>query len=221
MRRRHRSRPIGRGSAAIASGEELDSFGDDDSADVPETAASIRADRLLIERCLAGEVAAWEELYAQCHEPLRRSIKVLLGRQGSDGNLVDEIAARVWYALVENDGELLSRFDPARGARVMTFMGALAKDEICQHIRTEIRRRERELLSARAKGAGPDDDLAESVSSLREFLSTLTPGERSFCDEFLLASPSDKQRDAASAANIWQLTHRIYQKFLHFFGRQG
>ena len=74
----------------------------------------ICADGLLAKRCLAGEVAAWEQLYAQCHEPLLVSIRIMLGSQSADANLVDEIAARVWYALVANDGELLSRYKPSR-----------------------------------------------------------------------------------------------------------
>ena len=51
--------------------------------------AGIRADALLAQRCLAGEVAAWEQLYRQCHEPLLASIRVMLGRQSSDVSLVD------------------------------------------------------------------------------------------------------------------------------------
>ena len=166
-------------------------------------------------------MAAWELLYAKCHESLCLSVKILLGRHNSDGNLVDEIAARVWYALVANDGELLGRFDPARGARLITFMRALAKDEIGRHFRTELRRRERELIAAREKGVNQDEDLAESVSSMREFLTTLTPHERSFCDEFLMGVPDDGTRQRRSPASIWQLTHRVYKKFLRFFERRA
>ena len=78
------------------------------------TSAGLCADGLLAKRCLAGEVAAWEELYAQCHEPLLISIRIMLGPQSADASLVDEIAARVWYALVANDGKLLSRYKPSR-----------------------------------------------------------------------------------------------------------
>ncbi len=75
-----------------------------------------------MERCLAGEVAAWEELYAQYHDVLLASVRCFLGQARSDHNLVDEIAARVWYALVANDGALLAKYDPKRGARIITFM---------------------------------------------------------------------------------------------------
>ena len=79
--------------------------------------AFLQADRQLVDRCLAGEVAAWEEFYAQCHDPLCTAIRIMLGRPHGDPNLVDEIASRVWYALVANDGKLLGRYSPdlARG----------------------------------------------------------------------------------------------------------
>ena len=89
-----------------------------------------------------------KSVYAQCHDPLCASIRVMLGRRGSDVDFIDEIAARVWYRLVDNDGELLSRFSPERGARLITFMCALAKDEVCRHARNEVRRRDRELVAA-------------------------------------------------------------------------
>ena len=63
-----------------------------------------------IVRPSAAWPARWphgRRLYAQCHEPLLLSIRIMLGPRNTDANLVDEIAARVWYALVANDGELL------------------------------------------------------------------------------------------------------------------
>ena len=49
------------------------------------------------------------------------------GRTGTIPELVDEITARVWYALVADDGKLLERYDPSRGARLITFLRALTK----------------------------------------------------------------------------------------------
>ena len=74
-------------------------------------------DQALIDRCLEGEVAAWEQLYHVHHGPLCTSIKAILGGPQSDPELVDEIAAMVWYALVAKDGALLGRFElgAARG----------------------------------------------------------------------------------------------------------
>ena len=178
-------------------------------------ATGARADGSLAQRCLAGEVDAWEQLYAQCHDPLLVSIGILLGRQSSDSNLVDEIAARVWYALVANDGELLARYDANRGARLITFLRALAKDEIARHFREEVRRRNRELSALRERPRHEERTLGQQVSSLTEFLCTLTPQEKIFCSDYLLAEPAPAE-GPYSSANIWQLSHRIYHKLLHF-----
>ena len=178
--------------------------------------ALLQSDRRLADRCLAGEVAAWEEFYAQCHDPLCTAIRIMLGRPNGDPNLVDEIAARVWYALVANDGELLARYSPRRGARLITFMRALAKDEMCRHFRTELRRRERELSALRQQPQPGGFVPAQQASGLTEFLSTLTPQEHSFCCEVLLAEPASAGDIQRSPANIWQLTHRVYKKLRRF-----
>lgn len=178
----------------------------------------LQADGRLAERCLAGDVAAWEEFYAQCHEPLCTSIKILLGRPHCDPNLVDEIAARVWYALVAKDGQLLASYSPAREARLITFMRIVARDEISRHFRTEIRRRERELSALRERPQLSGTDSAQAVVGLREFLSTLTPQEHSFYYEVLLGEPAPTGAVLRTASNIWQLTHRVYEKLTHFLG---
>jgi hypothetical protein len=169
---------------------------------------------------LNGDVAAWEEFYAQCHNPLMVSIRIMLGRRSSDISLVEEIAARVWYAMVANDGELLSRYDPGRGARLITFMRTMAKDEISRHYRAEFRRRER-LLAALRERPQHHADLGHASSSLAEFLGTLTPNERTFCSEYLLAQAPEGTAAKHSMANVWQLSRRVYQKLLRFLDRQG
>jgi hypothetical protein len=179
----------------------------------------IDADADLARRCLAGDVAAWEAFYAQCHEPLQVAIRILLGRQASDASLVEEIAARVWYAMVANDGELLARYDPARGARLITFMRTLAKDEISRHFRAEFRRRER-LLTALRERPQQRPDPAQLPLALGEFLGTLTPNERSFCSDYLLAQAPEGAAARHSMANIWQRSRRLYQKLLRFLDQQ-
>ena len=70
-----------------------------DVRDVPagdeSSPEGIRADAALVERCRVGEVAAWSELYAQCHDSLLASISIMLGPQSGDLDLIDELAARV------------------------------------------------------------------------------------------------------------------------------
>ncbi len=180
------------------------------------------ADFDLAQRCVRGDVAAWNDIYAQNHDRLCRSIRILLGSL-CDANLVDEIAARVWYALVENDGKLLERYKPARKASLITFMRAVARDVIHRYIRTEVRRRQREAASLRQKSAGRGIAREVITDSLNDFLATLTPREQKFCHEFLLQPREEgpiEGSDSAniSAVNIWQRTRRLYVKMIDFLG---
>jgi hypothetical protein len=184
------------------------------ASDEEADSAAALDDLQLAQRCVAGEVAAWEQIYAQCHDPLSASVKVMLGAQSRDANLVDEIVARVWYTLVANDGEVLAQYKPKRGSLV-TYMRTLARDQITRYFREELRRRKREQSSVRAQ------PLANSspVDSLAEFLGTLTPHEQVFCSENLLAESTGTVPEAQSTTNIWQTSHRIYRKLLRFLDR--
>ena len=181
----------------------------------------IAADVALAKRCVAGEVAAWEELYGQCHDALLMSIQTMLGVQSADMNLVDEIAARVWYDLVADDGELLARYNPKYAARLITFMRSLAKDEISRHLRSERRRHKRERRAAVKKTAREHSVAAEMNASLSEFLVSLSPKERGFADNYLLA-PVDSSAPVAKpdlpTTSLWRLTSRIRRKLIDFFG---
>ncbi len=180
----------------------------------------VMADVALAKRCVAGEVAAWEQLYSQCHDALLTTVRTLLGVQGADFSLVDEIAARVWYALVADDGELLRRYSPKYGARLITFMRALAKDEMRRHLRSEQRRRKRERRAA-ARNSGRERSVAaEMNASLSEFLGTLSPEERGFGDSYLLApanQPAPIPEPRPPATSFWRLTSRIRKKLSDFF----
>jgi len=178
-----------------------------------------RQDQQLVDRCLAGDVAAWEDLYSQCHGPLLSLIKGILST-AADANLVDEIAARVWYALVANDGELLTRFDHSRGNRLITFMRAIARDETKRYFRAEIRRREREAIVVREKSVVSTSDGITPHFLVEEFLTTLSPSDRSFCLEHVLAAPAQDVIPTASRPPVWQRTRRIYKKLIAFLGRE-
>jgi hypothetical protein len=191
--------------------------------DATPAQAALEADHRLAQRCTAGEVAAWEEFYAQCHDPLLANVRILLNGWTSDANLVDEIAARVWYALVADDGKLLMRYDPKRGGRLTTFLGAIAKGIVGQYVRSERRRLDRERQASYGKPSHHADDQDQVASAMDEFLETLGPGERKFCDEHLLSSPGDgdgdeEQNGAMSRAGFWQRSRRVYRRLRRFLG---
>lgn len=174
-------------------------------------------ERQLVDRCVAKDVSAWESLYLQCHSPLLRSIRAMLGPI-CDSNLVEEIEARVWYSLAANSARLLDRFEAQR-ASLNTYLANLARNEVGGYLRSERRRRKRERMVAKTT---PHDctDEPDEFASIDEFRATLSPKEKEFCDDFLL-SPSARKADSGfSDANRWQLRHRVYRKLLAFLEKQ-
>ena len=56
-----------------------------------------------------------------------------------------------------------------------------------------------------------------AAAAVTEFLGTLTPREQAFYHDYLVAEPESAVATQYSSANVWQLTHRVYQKMLKFF----
>ena len=191
-----------------------------DSADDADR-DGVLADLALAERCVAGEVAAWEQLYSQCHIALLAAIRKMLGPRGADFSLADEIAARVWYALVAKDGDLLKQYAARYTVRLVTFVRALAKNEIARHFRSESRLRKRERLAGTQKSCRDNSLAAESGASLSEFLMTLTPAERGFANTCLLNCDhhtySVVQR-RSSTRNYRRWATRVLAKLSDFLG---
>jgi len=177
---------------------------------------AVLRDGELVRSCLRGEPSAWSQLYQSHHDPMVASIRAILGRMGSDSNLVDEIAARVWHALVQNDFELLSRFDVQRGCRLSTFLSVLAKAESRLLLRSERRRRVREQAASRSETAQRDYRGIPVIMSEKEFVALLSPAERTFYDEVLSAPVASGSTSRYSKSNLWQLRHRVRKKLEDF-----
>ncbi len=166
------------------------------------------AEQQLIQRCLQGDDAAWESLFHLCQRSLLLSIKLTLGAQAADEDLVNEIAAQVWLWLVESDRRL-KNFDPHRG-RLTTYLAVLARESVRRLKRSE---RRREFREAQAGHDGiTADDMSAFTAALGEFLPTLTPKEREFCEGYLLASPVHIPTNEYSPDNVRQLRHRVFVK---------
>jgi DNA-directed RNA polymerase specialized sigma24 family protein len=202
--------------AALPVDSRLPEFGQIEADEVGDA----EDDRLLAKRCLAGEVAAWEELYGRFHGPLCAAISGMLGPGGCDLSRVDEIAARVWYALVRNDGELLDRFDPARHTRLGGFLRGLARIEIMQYFRAEHRRRTQEAACPCRDSGGSVVSDWQVTAMIEDFATTLTAGEQEFLEEHLLGQ-ADCGGSELSETTIWQRCHRIRTKLRAFFGGNG
>jgi hypothetical protein len=178
----------------------------------------VAADRKLIDRCMLGDVAAWSQLYRQSHDSLLTTIRSFLGRAGQDRNLVEEIAARIWYALVKNDFELLGKFDVRRGCRLSTFLSVLAKSETRMLFRSERRRKSREQLVSRPELESALASDSTALLSDEEFLITLSPAEKAYYRDVLVAPSEQRQlaQRAYSSENMWQLNFRVRKKLERF-----
>jgi len=177
------------------------------------------SDRALVDRCLRGEEHAWQTLYELFNAPLHVAIRNLLGRDAAHHDLVDDIAAKVWLTVVDQRSRLLDRFDSARGCRLSAFLAGLAKNELLRHFRTEGRRSAREMRIGQARdGQSSRLGWRGSVgvnSAVTEFLTTLTPRERNYCEQHLL-NASESLRGDYSDANRWQLHRRVRLKLCAF-----
>jgi len=181
------------------------------------------SDRALVDRCLAGDVLAWEDLYGKCQPPLLLAIRVFLGRNASKQDLVEDIAAKVWFTVIDGKSNLLNRFDSGRGCRLTTFLAGVAKNEVSRHFRAERRRQSREAIASWARSStsnnGRFGSLASSDVALNEFLTTLTPREREFCEGHLLGAVA-VEPTAYTPANRWQLQHRVRSKLWKFLQQE-
>jgi DNA-directed RNA polymerase specialized sigma24 family protein len=186
------------------------------SSEIYKTPDRLEGDQLLVSAALTADPAAWSALYARFHNRLLAAIRAILGRHDADSHLVEEIAARVWYALIKDDFALLSRFDVNRGCRFSTILSLLAKNETKMFFRSEQRRRNRERVSS--KNVDYVTDFEYNIESDEEFLSTLTRAELTFYKDVLIGFAADNGEADYSPANVWQLTRRVKKKLQAFLG---
>lgn len=182
---------------------------------VVELEWSTGSERQVVERCINSEGDAWECLFRRYQPRLLAIIRNYLGDRAGCGDLdPDEIAASVWYSLVVRGNARLRRYDPSRGARLLTYLAALARREIWKQYRREQSRRAREARASRPEAAAGGDPRCDLL--LREFLAMLTRREREFCLHYLLSARDGPGRPEVSACNTWQLRSRILHKFRIF-----
>ncbi len=139
-------------------------------------------------------------------------------RQARDHNLVEEIAARVWFGLVSDDRNLLERFQPKKGNGLENYLAAIARFEVLRHLRSEYRRRRREHETQSMRKSERDDRLLREMAlDVKDFLPQLTPREKEFFHHVLMGNNGHHLR--ISAPNAWQLRHRIRKKLLEFLDK--
>ncbi len=171
-------------------------------------------DRLLVDGCLAGDPESWEKIYQLHHDRLLMTIRALTFGTHIGAELVDEIAARVWFSIVDNQGRLLDRFDPNRGCRLIAFLTGIAKFETLNFFRSERRRKRREELVSRDVDQQHQSQWHQSME-IEDFATLLTPGEKDYLAyELACEHPgSDSTEEKAfTDTSRWQFRSRIQKK---------
>jgi DNA-directed RNA polymerase specialized sigma24 family protein len=181
----------------------------------------VDADVQLLQRCLDGNQRAWERLYRKCHPRLRKAIEVLLGADAADIHVIEEIAARVWYAVLKDNCRLLETYDPERDSGLDSFLMGLARIEILRYARSERRRHAHELSGGRKRLEERRVSDWQLASMMEEFTSTLTPGERAFLERFLTGAAEqepgpDPEPGDLPPTTVWTRRYRIRRKLDRF-----
>jgi DNA-directed RNA polymerase specialized sigma24 family protein len=179
------------------------------------TSTELKNDRKLIDNCIAGDALAWEEIYQLYHDRLVMTIRQLTFGTSVGSELVDEIAARVWFSLVDNQCRLLDRFDPERGCRLIAFLTGIAKFETLNFFRSERRRRRREEIVSTSVDRQHQSQW-QQYFEIDDFKNVLTPGELSYLS-YELESEQQKSDDETgepqfSDTSRWQFRSRIQKK---------
>ena len=96
-------------------------------------------------------------------------------------NLIEEMVARVWYALLVDDGYLLRRYESEKGSSLSSYLSAVARFEVLRHQRSEYRRRRREHRNQIMRPQQSDEQLLGDLKAdLKDFLPRLTRREHDF-----------------------------------------
>jgi DNA-directed RNA polymerase specialized sigma24 family protein len=178
-----------------------------------------RAEQKLIDGCVGGNAQAWEELFVRYSDSLQMRIRAILGPRSRDANLIDEIAAEVWSTLYRKNGSLLGRFHVQNGQPLTTFLGGIARIEVLRFLRADHRRRCHEMspeMIQRTRDSTSDDGHRLTTLGLGEFAEGLTLHQRQFLRDHLLNGVKHVSSARLTAANHWQLRHRIRCSLLKF-----
>ena len=173
----------------------------------------------LIERCRAGDAAAWNELYSRLNGELVEGIRRMFAPNGSDASFAEDIAAHVWYVLWRDRVKILGRFDQGRNGSFAAFLLGVARLEAKQQMRSRRRRKGRELGRGTHLIDRRDVSGLEVGMLLNEFAATLSARELEFLEDYLLSVPGsngDDGRRPLSDVNVRQMRHRVRRKLLAF-----
>jgi DNA-directed RNA polymerase specialized sigma24 family protein len=149
------------------------------------------SDEVLVQRCLTGDQRAWQALHARYHVGLLHFALRLLAAVPDRADLAEDILGEFWCALVEHGRDRLRRFDPARG-RLRAFLATLVRQRVQTWYR-ESRRPGQLVPVPRVHRSAPRDEPLSLRLQLEELEQRLSPSQRRFLREHLLAPAAAKR----------------------------
>lgn len=115
--------------------------------------------RTVIERCAAGDGAAWTEFVARFHGSLRRGVAIALtGRRAHRQTQAEDLLQEVYCRLLEADARRLKRCRERDEAAIRAYLVRLARNVAIDYLRARrtVRRGRRHVLLQSPIGAGVD-----------------------------------------------------------------
>lgn len=153
------------------------------------------SDAALLDAALLRDERAWRELARRYRPLVYRCAARVLRRHDPAGSVEDlnEVCGEVWYSLLRDDMHKLRAYDPARGARLSSWLGMLAVNAACDFLRQRARRPPLLYLCPRDDRQG--DAAREVPAPEPSALDELLRKERYRIVSALLAGFSRRDRD--------------------------
>lgn len=112
--------------------------------------------RDVIERCAAGDGAAWNDFIARFEGTLRRGIAQAFGGAGPRRGLAEDLLQEVYCRLLEGDARRLRRCRERNETAIRAYLVRLARNVAIDHLRSRrtVRRGRRHLVVQAPPGSG-------------------------------------------------------------------
>jgi RNA polymerase sigma-70 factor (ECF subfamily) len=174
----------------------------------------------LVARLLADDSAAWRAFSSQYSRIIIGCIRRVLSHftRVTNDHDVDEVYARFCYELLANDRRKLRRFDPAKGGRLSTWIGLLAKNSTYDYLRRIKRDRvceplpEIDLLQADVQSPFEQVALQQRAMMTTSILEQLSERDRQFVDLYFaqgMEAEDIAQKMNISVKTVYTKRHKI------------
>jgi DNA-directed RNA polymerase specialized sigma24 family protein len=176
----------------------------------------VHSECLILQRCRAGEQAAWQELIREYRPRLEAWIEIRLRTKGS---VVDDITEAVWTGLAEHPKQLCA-FNPVR-SRLFSYLVFLAVHHIRRRRRSERAQAARvEPLSEEPATADEGSTLPDSLM-LEEIISSLPPRTREITETCVLGSNANLLERPPSRRCMKRVKQYLYRRCREYLSDEG